>query len=226
MLFRTLLSVSILLLASTLAPGESPPEVASEFSRDVRPILSDHCFACHGPDEHQRQADLRLDTAEGIASVIESGNAADSELVMRIHSDDVDQVMPPPKFNKPLTELQKQTLEAWVAGGGEFRGHWAFQRPVKANVPTDAGHPIDFFIDAKAADKGLEINGPADDTALLRRVCLDLTGLPPTREQIGRAASGRLDYEQLVDELIASPAFGQHFGRHWLDLVRYADTHG
>lgn len=223
---RSLFTVSMLLVAAATASGESPSDVVPDFSRDVRPILSDHCFACHGPDEHERQADLRLDTADGIATVVQPGNADDSELVSRLFSDDADEVMPPPNFNKPLTDSQKKTLEAWVAAGGEFRGHWAFQRPVKANIPSGAAHPIDFFIDAKATAKGLQLNGTADDATLLRRVCLGLTGLPPTREQIERVAEGKLNYEQIVDELTASPAFGQHFGRHWLDLVRFADTHG
>ena len=100
-----------------------------DFSRDVRPILSDHCFACHGPDENERQADLRLDTAEGIATVIESGDIESSELVRRLHSEDDDERMPPAEFGKPLTRDQIKILESWVAAGGQFQGHWAFERP-------------------------------------------------------------------------------------------------
>ncbi len=212
------------------AVAEKPtagPEVDSpEFNSDVRPILSDHCFACHGPDEHERQGGLRLDTADGISMAIDAEHPAESLLVERIDSDDESIVMPPPEFNKPLTEGQKRTLRAWVAAGGRFEEHWAYRSPVKADLPRDSEHPIDHFIDQKIAAKGLSGNGPAGDATLLRRVCLDLTGLPPTREQIRRVAEGKLDYEKLVDELLASPAFGQHFGRYWLDLVRYADTHG
>ncbi|QDV41548.1 Planctomycete cytochrome C [Stieleria neptunia] len=211
---------------STVLRGESPTDSAADFSRDVRPILSDHCFACHGPDEQERQADLRLDTADGIASVVQAGAVDESELIARLRSDDDDVLMPPPEFNKPLTEAQKQTLEAWVAGGAEYRGHWAYEPPVKVDLPPTATHPIDHFIDAKAIQKGLTLGTAADDATLMRRLCLDLTGLPPTREQIDRLAAGKLDIERLVDELLASPAFGQHLGRYWLDLVRYADTHG
>ncbi|QEG00970.1 Planctomycete cytochrome C [Stieleria maiorica] len=219
-------TVFLMLVGSSVLWGESPADPAPDFARDVRPILSDHCFACHGPDQHERQADLRLDTADGVASVIEAGAVDDSELIARLRSDDADMLMPPPEYNKPLSESQKQTLEAWVAAGAEFRGHWAFESPVKADVPPAATHPIDHFIDTKAIDKGLTLAGVADEAALLRRLCLDLTGLPPSRQQIEQLAEGKLDVDRLIDELLASPAFGQHFGRYWLDLVRYADTHG
>lgn len=223
---RLLFAVAIVLLATTDSFAEPPSEQIPDFSRDVRPILSDHCFACHGPDKHDRKADLRLDTADGMSSVVEPGEIDASELAMRLRSDDPDTLMPPTKFNKPLSEDQKKILEAWIAAGGEFRGHWAFDNPVKVELPADSSHPIDHFIDAGIASKGLTPNKAARDTALLRRVCLDLTGLPPTREQIQRCTEGKLNFEKLVDDLLASPAFGQHFGRYWLDLVRYADTHG
>ncbi|KAA5542550.1 DUF1553 domain-containing protein [Roseiconus nitratireducens] len=212
---------------STTEPEGEPSERASEavdFAQDVRPILSDHCYACHGPDEKDRQAGLRLDTAEGIASVTDSGE--DSELIRRVRSDDAYEVMPPPEFNKPLSAQQQQILASWAASGGHFQRHWAFVPPEKVEVPDSADHPIDHFIDRAIEDKGLQPNGPAGDSALLRRVCLDLTGLPPNRDQIERVQSGQLKYEALVDELLQSPEFGKHFGRYWLDLVRYADTHG
>lgn len=226
MLARKLVFASIALLTgiAPLSGDDSTP--TPDFSRDVRPILSDHCFACHGPDEQERQADLRLDTAQGIGTVVDPGSVEDSELIRRLDSDDADELMPPAEYNKPLTEEQKAILRAWVAGGGEFRDHWAFERPVKSEVPAEVRNPIDHFINAKARRLGLELNGDATDTALLRRLCLDLTGLPPTRKQIERLENGELDLDRLIDELLASPAFGQHFGRYWLDLVRYADTHG
>ncbi|MEO1618163.1 MAG: DUF1549 domain-containing protein, partial [Planctomycetota bacterium] len=196
------------------------------FLTEVRPILSDHCFACHGNDEHQRAADLRLDTAEGIEAVVVAMKSADSELTHRIYSGDADVVMPPPEYNKPLTDAQRKILTDWIDSGAEFQGHWAFAPPQKTRIDASSNSAIDFFVEQKIEAAGLTPNSEASPETLLRRVCLDLTGLPPTREQVERLAGGSLDYETLVDELLASPAFGQHFGRHWLDLVRYADTHG
>ncbi|MCD0462398.1 PSD1 and planctomycete cytochrome C domain-containing protein [Roseiconus lacunae] len=215
------------LAAATSGPDKKDVERSSEpldFGRDVRPILSDHCFACHGPDEHDRRGGLRLDQADGVDSVIEAGHPEESELVRRLYSED--ELMPPQEYGKPLSKEQKAILERWISEGGEFQGHWAFQAPTKAAVPTGTENAIDHFIESRITKAGLKANGMASSEALLRRVTLGLTGLPPSREQIERARRGELDYERLVDELLASPAFGQHFGRYWLDLVRYADTHG
>ena len=206
-------------------------ESAPDFARDVRPILSDHCFACHGPDSVERAADLRLDTADGLASVVEPNDTDASELVARIDSDDVDTLMPPPRYHKPLTKNQKDILRRWIASGAEFQQHWAFvapRREIHSDVPSDGRSPIDTMIDARAVTAGLDLNPRADRRTLIRRVCLDLTGLPPTREQINRFLSDTSPdaYERLVDRLLEAPSFGQHVGRYWLDLVRYADTHG
>ncbi len=215
-------------LAASAARAAEP---VPNFSREVRPILSDHCFACHGPDEAQRMADLRLDSAEGLARVV-GGDAAGGELLARIESSSEDEMMPPPEFHKPLAAEQKQTLRRWLAAGGEFEQHWAFVPPAipPQPVPDDVPGlvPIDAWIEYRARQAGLKLNGPADRRTLLRRVCLDLTGLPPTRQQIDsflRDDSPEA-YERLVDQLLASPHFGEHQGRYWLDLVRYADTHG
>lgn len=217
-------------------PKEStqPEDVrpAVDFALDVRRILSDRCFACHGPDEGQRQADLRLDTAEGLASVVEPSDLEASELIARIDSDDPDTLMPPPEFHKPLTEREKKLLRSWVQSGAEIQQHWSFVPPIRPEIPTTSpyigGTPIDFFINRAAAEVGLQVNPIADKRTLLRRVCLDLTGLPPTRHQLEEflADDSPEAYERLVDRLLQSPHFGQHVGRHWLDLVRYADTHG
>ncbi|OYP34983.1 PSD1 and planctomycete cytochrome C domain-containing protein [Rhodopirellula sp. MGV] len=201
-----------------------------DYSRDVRPILSDHCFACHGPDAQERKADLRLDQSDGVHSVITSGDPDDSELVVRIHAED-DSLMPPAEFGKPLSAEQLSILERWIAEGGEVQDHWAFTKPQKQALPSDAGNPIDHFINAKIKAAGLVPNPQAAPRALLRRASLAITGLPPSREQIERVAtsdpnSSDAVYEQLVDQWLASPAFGQQFGRYWLDLVRFADTHG
>lgn len=221
-----------------------------DFSRDIRPILSNHCFACHGPDAQERQADLRLDVAEGLSSVVDTDDVDQSELLARIDASDPDVVMPPPEFHKPISDGQREKLRQWIAGGAEFQSHWAFAPPIAGQstqpaesplaeksparvvtpVQTDfqiAGH-IDAFINQAAIDAGLSTNERADGRTLLRRVCLDLTGLPPTRAQMesfDQDASPQA-YENLVDELLRSPDFGQHVGRYWLDLVRYADTHG
>ncbi|NND96934.1 MAG: DUF1553 domain-containing protein [Pirellulaceae bacterium] len=215
-----------------------------DFSRDVRPILSDHCYACHGPDEAERQADLRLDTADGIASMIEPGDLTSSELADRIATTDPDRIMPPPRFHKPLSPQQQATLREWIASGATFEQHWSFSPPVQRkppslanslspikNVPavqSVASTPIDSFLLARIQQAGLTPNSMADRRTLLRRVCLDLLGLPPTREQVNEFLSDQSPdaYERLVDRLMQSPRFGEHMGRHWLDLVRYGDTHG
>lgn len=211
------------------ASDESP---VIEFGKDVRPILSDRCFSCHGPDEKHRKAGLRLDTAEGLEQIVDPSDVEASELIARIDSEDPDLVMPPPEFNKPLTDDEKRVLREWIASGAQVQQHWAFVPPTREAIPTDSVYagatPIDFFIHRAAAQAELTVNPRADRRTLLRRVCLDLTGLPPTRAQIDAFISDQSPgaYERLVDRLMQSPQFGEHVGRYWLDLVRYADTHG
>ena len=207
--------------------NEGPPN----FSREIRPILSDHCFACHGPDANDRQAELRLDTSDGLASIISRENADRDFILDRIHSDEIDSVMPPPEFQKPLSDKEKELLEHWIQAGATIEQPWAFQAPVSTPLPDgiESGNEvIDHFIRKSIFEKGLKQNGRANPSELLRRVCLDLTGLPPSRDQIEwfLRDPSREAYENLVDELLASPHFGEHFGRYWLDLVRYGDTHG
>ena len=203
-----------------------------DFSRDIRPILSDHCFACHGPDEQTREADLRLDTAEGLSSVVTAGNSSKSELLARAESNDTEILMPPPEFHKPLSPSQRQLLTDWIESGAAIEQHWSFRSPARpslpANVSGNSPASIDYLITQRARDADLKLNGRADRRTVLRRVCLDLTGLPPTRKQITKFLSDESPdaYEQLVDRLLASAEFGRHVGRYWLDLVRYADTHG
>ena len=227
---RSIIIVAWCLLAASTGAGEPievlSAEVTVDFSRDVRPILSDHCFACHGPDENHRQADLRLDVPNGISGIVEAGEADSSELVLRILADDPDQLMPPPDYQKPLSEKQIRILQSWINGGARVRNHWSFIAPQKQPLPRDVEHPIDYFVDRKLRSIGLAANPQATDRALLRRLCLDLTGLPPTRTQIQALGSDEWKIDKWIDELLASPAFGQHFGRYWLDLVRYGDTHG
>ena len=204
-----------------ISPAVAEDSATVDFVREVRPILSDHCFACHGPDQHKREADLRLDQSEGVESVI------DGEFHDRITSDDPELIMPPPTYNKPLTADQIAILNRWIKAGGKVQSHWAFVPPKQSPVTSKADvHAIAVLIAKEIKAQGLKVGPRADDLTLLRRATLALTGLPPTRQQIQAVKTGKLNYETLVDELLASPSFGQHWGRQWLDLVRYGDTHG
>ncbi|KAB2644411.1 MAG: DUF1553 domain-containing protein [Verrucomicrobia bacterium] len=207
-----------------------------QFNRDIRPILSDNCFACHGPDKEARKAKLRLDTQEGAyakqddVTAVAPGHPEKSEAVARIESTDPEEVMPPPKSGKQLTARQKQLLKEWIAQGAKYDGHWAYRPPTRGELPTAAGstHPIDAFILDRLRKESLAPAPEADRRTLLRRVSLDLTGLPPTPEQVRHfeKSSDPKAYEKLVDELLASPHYGERLAVHWLDLVRYADTIG
>jgi len=205
-------------LCATTAPAQAAPS----YSREVRPILSETCFKCHGPDEAAREADLRLDV---------SGHGHEQELLARISSSDPDEVMPPPHTGKALTPQQVATLRAWVAAGAPYETHWAFVKPSRPALPaaaSDGENPVDRFVRAKLAAKGLASAPEADRITLARRLYLDLTGLPPTPAQADAfAADGRPDaYERLVDELLRSPAYAERQARRWLDLARYADSNG
>ncbi|WP_146602732.1 DUF1553 domain-containing protein [Novipirellula aureliae] len=208
-----------------------------DFAQEIRPLLSDRCFACHGPDEAARRADLRLDLAVGLDDVVSGENLDSSELVARITSDDPGFVMPPPDDGKRLSREEVAKIRQWLAEGAVYETHWSFIAPQKesfSNTPlADATAAIDFFVDREIERAGLTANGPADDRAILRRVCLDLTGLPPSRGQLenylrdrSNRATADSAYERLVDSLLASHHFGEHVGRYWLDLVRFGDTHG
>jgi hypothetical protein len=213
-----------------------------DFGRDVRPILSDHCFACHGPDQAAREAGLRLDLATVVGNAGEGGDAEvevpvipgdpdGSPLIARVESNDPYEVMPPPEAHKPLSAEQKDILRRWVASGAEYEMHWSLIAPRRHEVPAGGGSaddPIDRFINRKLLESKLQPNPPADRPELLRRVTFDLTGLPPTVEEIKRFSEDTSPdaYEKVVDRLLESPRFGEHVGRYWLDLVRYGDTHG
>ncbi len=198
------------------------------FARDVLPILSANCFACHGPDEHERQGELRLDLeAEAKKlrdndSPIDPGSPDKSGIVLRMLSTDPDTVMPPPKSKRQLTPAQIETVRKWIAQGAKWERHWSFE-PVTKPAGT-----LDDFVKAGLAKKGLGLQKPAAPETLVRRLSLDLIGLPPTIEQAEAFAKNPTPaaYEQLVDELLARPQFGEHWGRMWLDLARYADTKG
>jgi hypothetical protein len=207
-----------------------------DFNREVRPILSDHCFSCHGFDAKKRKADLRLDTAEGAYAVkdgvqaVKPGNPDQSALIQRILSTDPDEVMPPPESHKKLTPAHIATLRRWIAEGAVYRKHWSFEAPVKPPVPA-AGPgiaPVDAFLRTELLRNGLRPNPEASREQLLRRVTLDLTGLPPTPAEIDaflKDTSGEA-YGRVVDRLLSSVRYGEHMARYWLDAARYGDTHG
>jgi hypothetical protein len=208
---------------------------AVDFNREVRPILAQHCFACHGMDEHSRKGKLRLDLPESAHGKGKSGETAivagqpdKSEVVHRIFSDDPDDVMPPPETKKPISAKDKAILRAWIAEGGVYQPHWAFSAPKQAPLPKSGVHPIDAFVQARLEQAGLKPSPETDRYALVRRVTLDLTGVPPTPEEADAFVNDKSPdaYEKLVDRLLASPRYGERWARRWLDLARYADTNG
>jgi len=206
------------------------------FDREIRPILSDTCFACHGPDENQRKSKLRFDTREGAfakAGVIVPGKATESRLVKRITSKDPNAVMPPTDSGHKLTEKQIELLKRWIDEGAQWSEHWAFQAPKRPQLPqvankTWAKNSIDAFVLARLEKEGLKPSPEADRATLLRRVSLDLTGLPPTPADVDAFLADKSPdaYEKVVDRLLASPRYGEKMAMHWLDVARYADTHG
>jgi len=211
------------------------------FNRDIRPVLAENCFECHGPDNASRKAGLRLDQRESAltggkskAPAIVPGNPTQSELVRRITTRDEDDAMPPSKSGKKLSAAQIALLREWIQQGAKWEGHWAFEKPILPAVPGIHGaksrspHPIDAFVRSRLNAAGLKPSPEADRRTLVRRLSLDLLGLPPSLEEAEAFVDDtRLDaYEQLVDRLLASPHFGERWGRHWLDLARYADSDG
>ncbi|KAA5545212.1 DUF1553 domain-containing protein [Roseiconus nitratireducens] len=203
------------------------------FNRDIRPLLSENCYHCHGPDESARQAGLRLDTEDGAKEwAIVPGDAQASELVTRVMSDDPDQVMPPPDSERSLSAEQQKLIERWVSQGASYQQHWSFQRLQPVAVPqvdSDwAANPIDRFVLAGLRDSPLSPAPPAPRETLIRRISFDLTGLPPTLDQIDRylADPSPSATENLIDRMLADPRFGERMAAAWLDVARYSDTYG
>ncbi|QEL18998.1 DUF1553 domain-containing protein [Limnoglobus roseus] len=223
---------ALLMGLSTTAISAAEPGGAKvvDFNREVQPILAEHCYACHGPDEKSRKADLRLDTKDGLATVVTAGKPPESELIERVAGHDPDTVMPPKKFNKPLKPEQVAKLTQWVEQGAKWNEHWAFVAPKKTAVPTVQGATgaIDRFLLARLEREGLKANPEAPKATWLRRVTFDLTGLPPTPAEIDAYLkdTGVNAAEKVVDRLLASPRYGEHMARYWLDNARYGDTHG
>jgi hypothetical protein len=225
---RLILAIAFLLPLSAAA---QEPDFASE----VRPILARFCFKCHGPDENNQKAKLRLDVREAaIREAIVPGQPDKSEAIRRVFSAEADEIMPPPATKMTLTAAQKEVLKRWVAAGAKYREHWAFVPPTAPAVPQPKNaewvrNPIDAFILARLEARGLTPSPPADKITLLRRVSFDLIGLPPGIEEV-EAILKEPDfdkaYQAFVDRLFASPAYGERWARRWLDLARYADTNG
>src|ERR1700761_2095841 len=231
--------VVALLFSARLCVGAGLTASAVDFQRQVRPILSDKCFLCHGPDKGTRMANLRLDTQEGSTAMrkngapIVPGKPDESLLIKRIFSEDPNFRMPPAFSHKTLTEEQKQTLRHWIEQGATWKQHWAFVPPAKSALPTvkDTAWPrneIDYFVLAKMENAGLHPAAEADRHTLIRRVTLDLTGLPPMPKEVEAFVKDRSPgaYEKVVDRLLASPRYGEHRARYWLDAARYADSQG
>ncbi|WP_202796962.1 DUF1553 domain-containing protein [Pedosphaera parvula] len=235
-LFALWLILEIVPNGITLAAS---PSGQVNFSRDVLPILSDNCYQCHGPDEGARKAKLRFDTKDGAfrvkdgKAVIAPGKSSKSELIRRITTTDVDDLMPPPKSNRKLTAQQIDLLRRWIDQGAVWSRHWSFEPPQRPEVPKVkntrwAQNQIDSFILARLQKENLKPSPEARKETLLRRITFDLTGLPPTLSEMDGFLADKSSnaYEKVVDRLLASPRYGERMATDWLDIARFADTHG
>ncbi len=208
-----------------------------DFNRDIRPILTSRCYLCHGPDPESRQADLRLDNfQDATESVIDLTSPNESDLLLRVASDDPDFQMPPPGHGDQLSETEIQQLRDWIASGANYAVHWAYRVPKRPEIPQRGGataeelplHPIDAFVLEDLARDGLTLSPPADRYTIIRRVALDVTGLPPTRSEVEAFVQDTSDtaYERMVDDYLSRAAYGERWASVWLDLARYADSAG
>ena len=233
-LHQFVLALYLLVIAGATDPVFADDSV--EYNRDVRPILAEYCFACHGADSASRKADLRLDDREAAisAGAIVESEPDDSELLARINSDDPDLVMPPPETKKVLTSEQKTTLTAWIAQGAEYQPHWSYLAPHKQTLPPVHNwvkNEIDRFVFAKLSEHGLTPAPAADARTLFRRLHLDITGLPPDPSDVAEfvedyQSRGDRGLSEWIDRLMETTAWGEHRARYWLDAARYGDTHG
>ena len=237
MWFSRGIALLFLLSVSVCARTAASQERAPDYDSDILPILANQCFECHGPDEDTRQADLRLDTRSGVFSkvddnaVVQPGDPSASELFRRITSRDDDR-MPPADTHKRLTDTQIKAIESWIENGASWKQHWSLVPPDRSRVPAidapGATNAIDLFVRNRLRQHGLRPSPEADKQTLIRRVTIDLTGLPPTPAAIDAflADDSPAAYDRLVDRLLASPRFGERMAVPWLDAARYADTHG
>ncbi len=224
--FATLVALSLI---SNLAWAED----TVNFSREVLPILSDRCFQCHGPDAEAREADLRLDQEESVKEdrggyqVVQPGDPDASEMYQRLVSVDSDVKMPPADLHRPLTDAQISTIRKWIEQGAPWGKHWAFERVERPTVPTGE-HPIDYFVDQRLRERGWDTTARADKRTLIRRLSIDLTGLPPTPDEV-RSFLEDIEpgsWQRLVDRTLASPAYGERMAWDWLEAARYSDSNG
>jgi mono/diheme cytochrome c family protein len=230
------------LLAAMRLAAATKPATTVDFNAQIRPLLSAHCFSCHGPDEGSRKADLRLDLRDRATAprkghaAIQPGDPGASEVIRRVTSTDPAVVMPPPKHGPALNPEEVETLRLWIASGAEYAVHWSFVKPQRPQPPAVSApgwpqNPVDNFVLAKLAAAGLKSSPPADARTLARRLSLDLIGLPPTIAEVetfarAHTADPRTAVAGYVDRLLASPHFGEHWARPWLDLARFADSAG
>lgn len=232
---QTILTIHILLSQWESVQAQGDTKIS--FNDHIRPILSDHCVQCHGPDNKSRKAKLRLDQKDGIFGelgkdgVVIPGDVNASELFLRIVHEDPDEIMPPPEIKKPLTNQQKELLKKWIQQGAPFEEHWSFETPKRPTIPdnfSDHFHknPIDHFTFKKLHNLGLTPNNEADKRTLIRRVYFDLTGLPPTTDEINRFLNNTSEnaYEDLVNELLSSERYGERMTLAWMDAARYGDS--
>jgi hypothetical protein len=237
---RSFSNASLFFILFAIA-AELRAEDAAFFSREVLPILSENCFSCHGPDESNRKGDLRLDLRDGALQAMTVGEPDSSELIARVVSDDIETLMPPPSSHKTrLKPAQVETLRTWIKSGAAWGKHWAYEKPqrgpepvaidkqLEADCPADFSlrSPIDQFVWARLRKESLTPAPQAERHTLLRRVSFDLTGLPPTIEELNAFDGSDSSYEAAVDRLLASPHFGERMAMWWLDAARYADTDG
>ena len=230
----SLISPLVLLLVATASVVQADDRV--DFNRDIRPLLSDRCFACHGPDDETREADLRLDNAEMHAfrtsPLLVAGKPDQSDLYLRIMSSDADEVMPPPSTNKSLSAAEKELFRRWIEQGGRWETHWSYVPPNKEEPPVVTGlastNPIDAFIQSRLLKESLSPSPQADRVTLIRRLYFDLIGLPPTSDQVAAFVDDESPdaYAKVVEELLQSSHFGERLAIYWLDVVRYADSNG
>ena len=208
-----------------------------EFNRDIRPILSGKCFECHGPDSNHRKAGLRLDTRDGAIAdndgikAIDPDKLSESEMLYRIQSDDPEDIMPPPESKKVLSEKEKALISEWINAGGEYQDHWAFEKvkefvPPKTDNAIKVNNPIDAFIVDRLKETGLSPMDEASKEILIRRVKFDLTGLPPTKDEVDQFLADQSPnaYEKLVDRILELHSYGERMALAWMDAARYGDS--
>ncbi|HCS54861.1 MAG TPA: hypothetical protein DIW81_25295, partial [Planctomycetaceae bacterium] len=235
---RLLNSIFIAVLCCFVQINECPAEEQIDFNQQIRPLLSDRCFACHGPDEEHREGGFRLDVQESAfghgdseETILVPGHPEKSLLIERITSEDSSLRMPPQHAKAQLSDQQIELIRKWVAQGANWEGHWSYQPIVRPEVPAYPDKnlsPIDAFVLKRLEKENLQPSEKADRVTLLRRVTLDLTGLPPSLEEVDAFLTDEsaTAYEKVVDRLLNSPRFGEHQAHYWLDAARYGDTHG